>query len=227
LRGGRRLSAKPVVIAAADASPEAGSAPIAISRDWDEIIALLAANAPAQLGAMGQMTDEILADVGKVDGIVGLRLNGSRGVTDEGLRHLSGMRTLKRLDLSGTSITDRGLEVLRHLPALENLSLSGTAITDAGARELAHCHSLSRLDLGWTRTGDGAIRALAGKRALTHLTTGVLVTDAVFRCCTRFLYSSRGRAAPFGMASRAMTRSQIISTCADPSPTAACRVCAA
>jgi len=178
LRGGRRLSAKPVVIAAADASPEAGSAPIAISRDWDEIIALLAANAPAQLDAMGQMTDEILADVGKVDGIVGLRLNGSRGVTDEGLRHLSGMRTLKRLDLSGTSITDRGLEVLRHLPALENLSLSGTAITDAGARELAHCHSLARLDLGWTRTGDGAIRALAGKRALTHLTTGVLVTDA-------------------------------------------------
>jgi len=178
LRGGRRLAAKPIVIAAADASPETGSTPIAISRDWDEIIALLAANAPAQLGAMGQMTDEILADVAQVDGIVGLRLNGSRGVTDEGLRHLAGMTTLKRLDINGTSITDRGLEVLRHLPALENLSLSGTAVTDAGARELAHCHSLARLDLGWTRTGDGAIRALAGKRALTHLTTGVAVTDA-------------------------------------------------
>jgi len=177
LRGGRRLAAKPIAIGAADASPEAGSEPIAISRDWDEIIALLAANAPAQLGAMGQMTDEILADVARVDGVVGLRLNGSRGVTDEGLRHLAGMTTLQRLDLSGTSITDRGLDVLRHLPALQNLSLSGTAITDAGARELSHCDSLVRLDLAWTRTGDGAIRALAGKRALTHLTTGAGVTD--------------------------------------------------
>ena len=178
LRAGRRLAAKPVVIAAADASEEAGSEPIAISRDWDEVIALLAANAPVQLGAMNQMTDEILADVARVDGIVGLRLNGSRGVTDEGLRQLAGMTTLKRLDISGTSITDRGLEALRHLPALENLSLAGTAISDAGARELAHCHALVRLDLGWTRTGDGAIRALAGKRALTHLTSGVGVTDA-------------------------------------------------
>jgi Leucine-rich repeat (LRR) protein len=178
LRAGRRLAAKPVVIAAADASEEAGSEPIAISRDWDEVIALLAANAPVQLGAMNQMTDEILADIAKVDGIVGLRLNGSRGVTDEGLRHLAGMMTLKRLDISGTAITDRGLEVLRHLPALEILSLAGTAISDAGARELAHCHALVRLDLSWTRTGDGAICALAGKRALTHLTSGVGVTDA-------------------------------------------------
>ena len=178
LRGGRRLAAKPVAIGAADASPDEGAKPIAISRDWDEIIALLAANAPAQLGAMGQMTDEILADVARVGGIVGLRLNGSRGVTDEGIRHLAGMTKLKLLDLSGTSITDSGLEVLRHLPALENLSLAGTAISDTGARELAHCDSLVRLDLGWTRTGDGAVRALAGKRALTHFSSGVGVTDA-------------------------------------------------
>jgi len=178
LRGGRRLAAKPVGVFAADASPEAEFRPIAKSRDWDEIIAALAANSAAQLGAVGQMTDEILADVGRIEGIVGLHLNGSRGVTDEGLRQLAGMTQLKRLDLSGTSITDRGLEVLRHLSALEHLSLAGTAITDAGARELAHCHELERLDLGWTRTGDGAIRALAGKRALTHLTTGVGVTDA-------------------------------------------------
>ena len=178
LRGGRRLAAKPVGVFVADASPEAESAPVGKSRDWDEIIALLAANAPAQLGAMGQMTDEILADIARVDGIVGLHLNGSRGVTDEGLRQLAGMSRLKRLDLSGTSITDDGLRALRHLPSLENLSLAGTAITDAGARELSHCDTLARLNLGWTRTGDGAIRALAGKPALTHLSTGVGVTDA-------------------------------------------------
>ncbi len=178
LRGGRRLASKPVGVFAEDASPEAESGPIAMSRDWDEIVALLAANAPAQLGAVGQMTDEILAEVARVDGIVGLHLNGSRGVTDNGLRHLAGMPRLKRLDISGTSITDRGLDVLRHLPGLQNLSLAGTAITDAGASELANCPALVRLDLGWTRTGDGAIRALAGKSSLTHLTTGAGVTDA-------------------------------------------------
>jgi Leucine-rich repeat (LRR) protein len=177
-RSGRRLAAKPVAVFAGDASPESESAPIATSRDWDEIVALLAANAPAQLGSMGQMTDEILADIARIDGVVGLHLNGSRGVTDEGLHHLAGMPRLKRLDISGTSIGDRGLEVLRHLPALDNLSLAGTAISDAGARELANCHSLARLNLGWTRTGDGAIRALAGKRALTHFTSGAGVSDA-------------------------------------------------
>jgi Leucine-rich repeat (LRR) protein len=178
LRPGRRLASKPVGVFAGDASPETESRPIAISRDWDEIVALLAVNAPAQLGAVGQMTDEILADIARVDGIVGLHLNGSRGVTDEGSRHLAGMSRLKRLDLSGTSITDRGLEILRHLPALDNLSLAGTAITDAGARELANCHGLARLNLAGTQTGDGAIRALAGKRALTHFTSGAGVTDA-------------------------------------------------
>ena len=178
LRPGRRLAAKPVGVFAASASPEAESAPIATTRDWDEVVLLLAANAPAQLGAVGQMTDEILADIARVDGIVGLHLNGSRGVTDAGIRHLAGMSSLERLDLSGTSISDRGLEVLRHLPALENLSLAGTAITDAGATELAHCRALARLDLGWTRTGDGAIRALAGLQSLTHLSSGVAVSDA-------------------------------------------------
>jgi hypothetical protein len=178
LRPGRRLAVKPVGVFAANASPEAESSPIAKTRDWDEVLALLAARAPAQLGAMGQMTDAILADVARVGGIVGLHLNGSRGVTDEGLRQLAGMTQLKRLDLGGTSITDRGLDVLRHLPSLENLSLAGTAITDTGTHELTHCHALIRLDLSWTGTGDGAIRALAGKRALTHLTSGVGVTDS-------------------------------------------------
>ena len=178
LRGGRRLAPKPVGVFAADASPEAESSPLAKSRDWDEIIALLAANSPAQLGAVGQMTDEILADIARLDGIVGLHLNGSRAVTDEGVRRLAGMPHLKRLDLSGTSITDRALGVLGQLPSLENLSLAGTAITDAGASELANCHKLARLNLGWTRTGDGAIRALAGKAALTHFSSGVGVSDA-------------------------------------------------
>jgi len=178
LRGGRRLAAKPVGVFAADASPEKESAPIATSRDWDEVIALLAAHAPCQLGAMGQMTDEILADIARVDGVVGLQLNGSRGVTDDGLRQIAGMARLRRLGLNGTSITDAGLDALGHLPALEDLSLNGTAISDAGAPALAHCHTLVRLDLGWTNTGDGAIRFLAGLRGLTHLTSGARVTDA-------------------------------------------------
>ncbi|HEV8215323.1 MAG TPA: hypothetical protein VGP95_05800, partial [Gemmatimonadaceae bacterium] len=101
LRGGRRLAAKPVGVFAADASPDTDSAPIATSRDWDEIIALLVAHAPTQLGAMGQMTDDILADIARRDGVVGLYLNGSRGVTDDGLRLLGQLPRLKRLALGG------------------------------------------------------------------------------------------------------------------------------
>lgn len=173
--GRSRVAAKPVRLVSNDAEE---SRTIASTREWDEIIRLLALHPSAGLRAEGQMTDEVLEDVANVESITALDLGGSKSLTDDGLRHLARLSRLKHLDVSHTAITDRGLEVLRDLPGLETISLGMTRITDDGAAHLAHCHELERVNLAWTRTGDGALRALAGKRRLRSLSSGGLVTDA-------------------------------------------------
>jgi Leucine-rich repeat (LRR) protein len=171
---GTRAAAKPVRLVSHEGTEDQ---PIASSRDWDTVIRLLVTHPSAHLRAEGQMTDAVLDDVSRVETITGLGLDGSKALTDEGLRHLARLPALKHLDLSGTAITDRGLQVLRALPALETLSLAGTHVTDEGLAHLSHCHELRQVNLSWTRTGDGALRALAGKRHLHEFSSGNNITD--------------------------------------------------
>jgi hypothetical protein len=173
---GRRVAAKPVRLL--DPTPSESPRTLAITREWDEILRLLAEHPSARLDAAGQMTDAMLAEVSRVAGITSLDLGGSKELTDDGLRHLAGLPRLAHLNLSGTAITDRGLELLRELPALESISLAMTRVTDEGMTWLTSCHELARVDLSWTRTGDDAIRALAGKHKLRQLRSGNGVTDA-------------------------------------------------
>jgi hypothetical protein len=173
---GRRVAAKPVKLV--EPVPKESPRTIGVSREWDEILQLLAARPSARLDAAGQMTDAMLAEVARIDGITSLDLGGSKELTDDGLRHLARLPRLAHLNVSGTAITDRGLEVLGELPTLETISLAMTRVTDEGVASLASCQELSRVDLSWTRTGDGAFRALAGKRKLRQLRSGNAVTDA-------------------------------------------------
>jgi hypothetical protein len=149
--------------------------PIASSRDWDEIIRLLASHPSAALSGEGQMTDELLADLSRVETLTGLGLSGCRELTDDGLRHLANLPALQHLDLTGTNITDAGIEVLRSLPRLRTLKLSWTQVTDAGLSVLRYCHALERVNLAGSAAGDGALRALAGKPNLHHLV--IAITD--------------------------------------------------
>ena len=174
---GSRVAAKPVQLVVPVAAPEEPRI-LARTREWDVVIRFLVMNPSATLQADGQMTDPVLADISRIDGITALDLSGSKAVTDDGVRHLAKLPGLKKLDLSGTSITDRGLEVLRELPALKTLSLGMTRVTDDGVANLAQCHELQELDLAWTGTGDRALRMLAGKQKLRRFVTGPGVTDA-------------------------------------------------
>lgn len=173
---GARTAVKPVGLVRPDASDDLQ--PIARSRDWDEIIRLLAVHPSAGLHAAGQMSDALLADVTRVESVTALYLGGSRELTDEGVRHLARLPRLKHLDLSGTAIGDRALDVLQDLPGLETISLAMTRVTDEGVARLAHCHQLRRVNLSWTETGDGALRALAGHQNLHEFASGNAVTDA-------------------------------------------------
>ncbi|HEY2376299.1 MAG TPA: hypothetical protein VGH98_10035 [Gemmatimonadaceae bacterium] len=174
----RRLAAKPVRVRK---PVEGEDPPVFESRDWDEIMDFLAGHPHLRLDAEGQMTDEILAELCRIDSLGAVDLAGSQGVTDAGVRHLRRLGGLKTLNLDGTAVTDDGLTILRDLPALELVGLHWTAISDRGARYLANCQQLERVDLGGTRTGDGALASLAGKPRLRELTTGTEVNDAGLR----------------------------------------------
>jgi len=66
----------------------------------------------------------------------GHRLDGVNGYAgpwdDTDLAHLSGLKSLKLLDLFGTQVTDAGLAHLSGLTSLQWLRLSGPRVTDAG-----------------------------------------------------------------------------------------------
>jgi hypothetical protein len=178
LQPGRRITAKPLRLML-QKGPEHWE-PIAGSRDFEEVIELVAQHPTVALSGEGQMTDDMLQDLcERARTLTGLGLSGCRQVTDEGVRHLARLPALQHLDLTGTAITDAGLQVLRDLPELRMLSLAWNRITEAGVAALAQCHELERLNL-WTapEVGDAALRALAGKRKLRHLT--VTITDAGF-----------------------------------------------
>jgi hypothetical protein len=148
------------------------------SRDWDEVIAVMHERRLPGLHASGQMTDALLERVSRLEHLTVLDLEGSKDLTDDGVRHLARLPRLQHLNVMGCGITDRGLEVLRRLPALETLVLAWTRTTDAGAAHLAACEHLRTVDLSGTPSGDGAIRALAGKSELCDFRSGNEVTDS-------------------------------------------------
>ena len=173
---GKTLAAKAIALCSAIDGESVQIA--ARTRDWDEVISLLHEHRWPGLGASGQMTDALLERIAALDHLTALALDGSSGLTDEGLQHLARLPRLRYLNLGGCAITDRGLAVLSELPNLEWLNLGWTRTTDDGARHLASCEKLSTLNLSGTLTGDGAIRALAGRRELTNFRSGNTVTNA-------------------------------------------------
>ena len=100
------------------------------SRGWDEIFEVMRHNRITSLRTGGQMTDAVLGRLARFDPVTSLCLDGSRHVTDTGLKQLERISRLERLNLSGCNITDEGLAVLRHLPSFGSF----ISITTAGFR---------------------------------------------------------------------------------------------
>jgi Leucine-rich repeat (LRR) protein len=99
-------------------------------------------------------------------------------MTDDGLKTLSPMKDLRRLDLSATKVTDSGLKELAKFKNLEYLDLSYTAVSNAGLKDLAALGSLKILILSHARITDAGIADLAGLKGLEKLDVyGTGVTD--------------------------------------------------
>jgi hypothetical protein len=151
--------------------------PLGKSRTLRAIVGMLRERDATELDAQGQMTDALLDQISRVEGLTSLSLAGSKALTDDGLRYLSRLPGLTHLDLSMTAVTDRGLEVLRTLPQLETVSLNWTRVTDEGMRHLEGCHHLRGLRLAGTACGDESLATLSDKPRLAQLHTGTRVTD--------------------------------------------------
>ena len=98
-----------------------------------------------------------------------VNVGSSRQVSDEGIRHLSGLNGLESLCLDRTSVGDAGLKEIGSLAALVALNLCETRVTDAGMVHLTNLKNLERLDLGRTGVGDKGLEFIARIPSLKKL----------------------------------------------------------
>ena len=147
------------------------------SRDWENVCAVIRELGLTAINSAGVIGDDDLQIISQLDQITALNLDGSKRLTDKGLRHLARMPQLRELVLDG-QVTDRDLEVLDHLRELRLFRMFWQGnVTDEGVANLRFCEQLEEVDLLGCNSGDGAIAALAGKPRLCRFKTGRNVTD--------------------------------------------------
>jgi len=147
------------------------------TKDWETLGAVV-----NELGLTGISSGNLIGDddleiISQLDQITSLNLDGSKRLTDKGLRCLARMPQLRELIMGG-QITDSGLEVLGQLRELRIFQMFWQSnITDQGVANLKFCDHLEEVDLLGCNTGDGAITALTGKPNLRRFKTGRNVSD--------------------------------------------------
>ncbi len=97
-----------------------------------------------------RLTDQGLEHVGKLFGLVNLRVN-RMAVGDKGMEHLQNLKSLTTLNLTGTDVTDKGLAFVGKLPRLKTLNLDGTQTSDGGLMSLKGLTTLTALTVATTR----------------------------------------------------------------------------
>ena len=89
-----------------------------------------------------------------------LILNGTKKVTDAGLKGVAKLKQLKGLYLEGTEITDATLKEVAKLKQLNFLALNLTQITDAGLKEVAKLKQLRFVNLEDTKVTEAGVAQL-------------------------------------------------------------------
>ena len=156
------------------------------TKDWEDVCVVIKELSLTAISSGSLIGDDDLEIISQLDQITSLNLDGSKRLTDKGLRYLARMPQLRELILGG-QITDRGLEVLDHLRELRVFKMYWQPnITDDGIANLKFCDQLEEVDLLGCNTGDDAISALAGKPNLRRFKTGRNVSDEGLRLLHQF-----------------------------------------
>ena len=119
----------------------------------------------------GQATDESLAFLADLEGLDTFFIWDATAVTDAGAKHLSNLKNLVSIHLSGSSMGDAALEALAKLPKLTRMSLQKNAFTDDGLAHLADMQQLRSLWIGMSKgkITDAGLAHLAGLEDLHEL----------------------------------------------------------
>ena len=100
-----------------------------------------------------KVNDQLLTRIMTLRNLESLDLTACGGISNDGLRKIRQMRSLRRLYLEETRISDPSLAILFQLPALEELRL-GRLVTDAGLMHIHTRSQLRRLSLSYSRVTD-------------------------------------------------------------------------
>jgi hypothetical protein len=103
-----------------------------------------------------EIDDKAIADMCTQKGLVILNLQGV-DLTDQGAKHLSPLKELRKLSLCDTLVSPKGLAVLRNMPLLHNLNLSRLALGEAVDKPLEPLKNLFLLELTGTQLTDKAV----------------------------------------------------------------------
>lgn len=90
--------------------------------------------------------------------VVKVDLSGTN-VTNGDLRHLIGLKELRDLDLSGTSISD-GTQYIGFMKKLETLDVSGTKVDDNALTKLRGLKNLKSISIAQTTVTDAGLQIL-------------------------------------------------------------------
>ena len=129
----------------------------------------------------GDVGDDHLKPLANMPLLVSVNLRGTK-ITNAGLAHLKGVKSLKRLHLEKTTVTDEGLAFLAGLENLEYLNLYGTKITDEGLQHLASLKKLKKLYLWQTNVSESGVQTL--KTALPALEVDTGIEEAAIKAFT-------------------------------------------
>jgi hypothetical protein len=128
------------------------------------------------------ITDEGMKSLSSLKELKKLQLIDAELITDDGLTSLAGLKKLEVLDLSGTNVTDAGIERIKGLTNLRHVDLDFTKVSDRGLKLLQGNENLERLDLASTPISDEGMKSLAKFRRLRLIDLqGTSVSDVGLR----------------------------------------------
>ncbi|MGI8979405.1 MAG: leucine-rich repeat domain-containing protein [Pirellulaceae bacterium] len=126
----------------------------------------------------GETSNEDLAIIGTMPGIVSLSLTGPT-IDDQGIANLDRISQLRHFQLQQAKITDAGVAHFVNHPELQSLNLSWNPITDRCTLSLAKLEKLKWLDLGSTGVTDQGLANLSTLPELRTLNLAATkITDA-------------------------------------------------
>jgi internalin A len=97
------------------------------------------------LGSQNQLTNTTLVCLSQMPQLERLNLHWNENITNEGIFHLTKLKSLTMLDIKHSKVTDEGLVHLAKIKTLENLTLPDACVTDAGIEHIAQLQNLRYL----------------------------------------------------------------------------------